>query len=309
MPGKAVSYRVSNWSKYNRSLIERGNITVWFSDDALSGWQSSKEHEGRGRPEKFSDAAIECCLLLRSIYHLPLRATQGFIQGLVGLLGLEIDTPDYTLLCKRASKLSIDLKMLTTSTPIDIVVDSTGLKVYGEGEWKVRCHGKSKPRSWRKLHLAVNPKSHEIIGCELTDHKTHDCEVIDNILPQQELGNVCADGAYDNEKSYAAISQRSGTPFIPPRSGACKTEKPSLAMALRNHTIQACWAMGRDNWKKGSVYHQRSLAETAMFRFKTITSGNLASRKFSNQKAEVRLKSQILNRMSQLGMSQSYKVA
>ncbi len=308
MPRK-VAYRIRNWSQYNQSLINRGNITIWFSDDALSGWQSSKERQGRGRPEEFSDAAIECCLLLRSLYHLPLRATQGFIEGMVSLLDLEIEAPDYTLLCKRAGNLSIALKALPTSKSLDVVVDSTGLKVYGEGEWKVRTHGKSKRRSWRKLHLAIDPTTHEIVGCELTDNKTHDCDVIDEVLPQQELGNVCADGAYDNEKSYEAISKRSGTPFIPPRSGACKTKKPSLAMALRNHTVQACWAIGRDSWKKGSVYHQRSLAETAMFRFKTILGEKIASRKFENQVAEVRLKSQIINRMTHCGMPKSYKAS
>jgi IS5 family transposase len=307
MPGK-IAYRVKNWSEYNRSLINRGNITIWFSDDAIEGWKSSKRGEGRGRPEEFSDEAVECCLLLRSLYHLPLRAAQGFVEGMMSLLQLPLEAPHYTLLCKRAGKLSIDLKSLRTSKPLNVVIDSTGLKVYGEGEWKMRCHGKSKRRTWRKLHLGVDPTTHEIVGCELTDQKTHDCEVIDDVLPDQNLGKVCADGAYDNEPSYEAIVKRNGEPLIPPRSGACKTKSPSRAMARRNHTVQACWSIGRDNWKKGSGYHQRSLAETAMFRFKTIFGGKIASRKFDNQKAEVRLKSQILNRMRECGMPKSYKI-
>lgn len=307
MPGK-IAYRLKNWSEYNRSLINRGNITIWFSDDAIAGWKSQRRIEGRGRPEEFSDEAIECCLLLRSLYHLPLRATQGFVEGMVSLLELSLEAPHYSLLCRRAGKLSIDLKALRTSKSLDVVVDSTGLKVYGEGEWKVRCHGKSKRRSWRKLHLGIDPTTHEIVGCELTDHKTHDCDAIDDVLPDQDLGDVCADGAYDNEKSYDAITKRKGTPFIPPRSGACKTKHPSVAMAQRNHTVQACWAIGRDNWKKGTVYHQRSLAETAMFRFKTILGEKLAARKLANQVAEVRLKSQILNGMTHCGMPKSYKI-
>lgn len=306
MPRKAL-YRVRNWSQYNQSLVNRGNITVWFSQDAIEGWSSSKQRTGRGRPEEYSDTAIECCLVLRSLFHLPLRATQGFVEGMIHLLDLKIKAPDYTLLCKRSSHLKVDLKSLPSKEPINIVIDSTGLKVYGEGEWKMRCHGKSKRRSWRKIHLAVNPDTHEIVGCELTDHKTHDCDKINDVLPNQALGEVCADGAYDNKKSYDAVVDRGGTPLIPPRSGAAKTEKPSLGMAMRNHTVQACWALGRDIWKKGSNYHRRSLAETAMFRFKTIFSPRLSSRKDGNQIAEALIKSQILNRMTHFGMPESYK--
>lgn len=305
---RMVSYRVKNWKQYNRSLINRGNITIWFDEESLNSWSSNKLHVGRGRPEEYSDSAIECCLVIRSLFHLPLRATQGFVEGMIQLLDLTIEAPDYSLLCKRAENLKINLKSLPQKGAIDVVVDATGLKVFGEGEWKTRCHGKQKRRKWKKLHLAVNAETHEIVGCELTDSNTHDCEVIDKILPNQELGDVCADGAYDNEKSYEAIDKRKGTPFIPPRSGACKTKKPSPAMALRNHTVQACWAMGRDTWKKGSSYHQRSLAETAMMRFKKILGGNLSSIKTQNQIAEVRIKSQIINRMTQFGMPESHKI-
>lgn len=308
MPAK-VAYRVRNWSTYNQSLVNRGNVTVWFAPEALKGWRSDRRHEGRGRPEEFSDAAIECCLVLRSLFHLPLRATQGFVEGMIQLLDLKIEAPHYTLLCKRAGDLKVDLKALPKKGRLDIVIDSTGLKIYGEGEWKVRTHGKSKRRQWRKLHLAVNPTTHEIVGLELTDNKTHDCDAIDATLPDLPLGDVCADGAYDNEKSYDAVTKRGGTPFIPPRSGACKMKNPSLAMAMRNHTVQACWAIGRDAWKKGTCYHQRSLAETAMLRFKKILGGHLASRKTANQVAEARIKAQILNRMTHLGMPESFKVS
>jgi IS5 family transposase len=302
-------YRVRNWSDYNQSLVDRGNITIWFDAASIKTWASAKIRGGRGRPEEFSDSAIECCLVIRSIFRLPLRGTQGFVEGMIHLLGLDLEAPHYTLLCKRASELKTDLKALPTRGELHIVIDSTGLKIYGEGEWRMRCYGKSKRRSWRKLHLAVNPVTHEIVGCELTDHTTHDCEVIDLALPRQQLGNVCADGAYDNQKSYDAIVSRGGTPFIPPRSGACKTRPPTPGMTQRNHTVAACWAIGRDAWKKGTPYHQRSLAETAMFRFKTICGAQMSSRKTANQRTESRIKSQIINRMTQCGMPRSHKVS
>jgi len=300
-------YRIRNWSQYNRSLFDRGNITVWFSPDAINGWTAKRSTTGRGRPQEYSDAAIESCLVLRSLFQLPLRATQGFAEGMIQLLDLDVDAPDYTLLCKRASGLKIALQALPAKGRINIVADSTSLKIFGEGEWKTRCHGKAKRRSWRKLHLAINPDSHEIVGCALTSERTHDCEKIDDILPNQRLNEVCADGAYDNEKSYEAISKRGGIPLIPPRSGAAKTKNPSPGMVLRNHTVEACWAIGRGNWKHGTNYHQRSLAETAMFRFKTILGSRLASRKSGNQLAESLIKAQIINRMTQFGMPESYR--
>ena len=165
--------------------MEPWTSRLQFAPEAVKGWQSDKEHEGRGRPEEFSDAAIECCLVLRSLFHLALRATQGFVEGMIQLLDLKVDAPHYTLWCKRAGNLNIDLKALPSKGAINIVIDSTGLKIYGEGEWKVRVHGKAKRRSWKKLHLAVNPDTHEIVRCELTDHRTHDCDVIDAALPNQ----------------------------------------------------------------------------------------------------------------------------
>ena len=105
-------YRIRNWSQYNRSLVDRGNVTVWFSQDAINGWTAKRSTAGRGRPQEYGDAAIECCLVLRSLFHLPLRATQGFVEGMIHLLDLNIDAPDYTLLCKRASRLKIDLQAL-----------------------------------------------------------------------------------------------------------------------------------------------------------------------------------------------------
>jgi Transposase DDE domain len=157
--------------------VGNGNFNIIFDG----------ERQWRGRPGEYSDAAIECCLVLRSLFHLPLRATQGFVEGMIRLLDLDIAASDYTLLCKRAGQLKIELKALAKDTPMDIVVDSTGLKFFGEGEWNVRTHGKSKRRSWRKLHLGVNANTHEIEGFALTDNNVHDGDEIDHILPNVSL--------------------------------------------------------------------------------------------------------------------------
>ncbi len=308
MSGK-VSYKINNWPEYNRSLVNRGNITLWFSPEVSQSWKSSKKHRGRGRPQEYSDAAIECCLAIRTLYRLPLRATQGFFEGICALLSLDLKIPNYTLLSKRGSLEKMKLNALESKEPINVVLDSTGLKIYGEGEWKTRTHGKSKRRGWKKLHLGVNSDTHEIIGFDLTDDKTHDCKVTDTLLADIDLANVCADGAYDNKQSYDAITDRGGTPLIPPRSGACLNEKPKTnGDVMRNHNILACHAMGRKSWKVGSGYHRRSLAETAMFRVKKIFGGSLASRKHENQVTEALLMARLLNKMTHLGMPNSYRV-
>src|SRR5262249_29721745 len=151
---KKLTYRVKNWAQYNTALIQRGNISVWFSDDAIRKWLAPKQ-SGKGRPRFYSDDAILCALLLRAVYNLPLRALQGFLRALVSLLMLSLPIPCYTQICRRAQFLGQRIKRLCNKRKItDIVIDSSGLKVFGEGEWKVRQHGASKRRTWRKVHLA-----------------------------------------------------------------------------------------------------------------------------------------------------------
>ena len=144
----SVAYKIKNWSQYNKALVNRGNVTVWLNEDTRQGWNPQLPQTLRGRPYQYSDLAIECALTFKSLFHLPLRATQGFLQSLMCMLKLDLVVPDYTTLCRRAKDLSIDLKKsIRPSQAIDIVIDSTGLKIYGEGEWKMRIHGKQKPRN------------------------------------------------------------------------------------------------------------------------------------------------------------------
>lgn len=145
-----IAYRIQNWREYNQALINRGNLTLWFSEDAIQSWYSQDVQEGRGRRFTYSDACIEIALTLRGLFRFPLRATQGFLEGLVKIMGLNLKVPHYSILSRRASGLSIALPRKEKSGSLDLVIDSTGLKVYGEGEWKMRTHGKQKRRTWRK---------------------------------------------------------------------------------------------------------------------------------------------------------------
>lgn len=255
---------------------------------------------------KYSDIAIECGLTFRSLYRLPLRATQGFLEGMIQLLGLNIHCPDYTTLSRRASKLEIDLNHIRNIKQgnIDLVIDSSGLKVYGEGEWKMKIHGKQKRRTCRKLHISMDPTSHQTISMSLIESNIHDSrEVPALLLNQIGIKDVYADGAYGSKKCFDAIVEIKANAIIAKRSGTALVVKPSAGLIQRNRIVVETWGYGgREAWKKQSGYHRRSLIENQFYRYKTIFGEKLQARKFKNQDIESRLKLFLLNRMTQLGM-------
>lgn len=203
------SYRIRNWREYNAALVERGSLTVWFDEASIQQWNEQEKTGKRGASKTYSDVAIQCGLVIREVFHLPYRATEGFVSSLIDLLGLSLDTPDYTTFCRRAGDLQVLMGRQANAGGRHIVIDSTGLKVYGEGEWKVRQHGISKRRTWRKLHLAVDADSHEVIAVELTAAFVGDAEVLPDLLdqlpPDEPIASVAADGIYDTKACHEAI--------------------------------------------------------------------------------------------------------
>jgi hypothetical protein len=167
MPKKSL-YRIRNWKEYNASLVARGSLTIWMSDDARRGWLYDGAQQ-QGHPIVFSDDAIITALTIRAVYHLPLRQTEGFLLSIFDLLQSDLPVPDYSTLSKRGKGLCVDLQRHGNDEPLHLVIDSSGLKVYGEGEWKVKMHGKSKRRTWRKIHLGINVFTGEIEAEELTE--------------------------------------------------------------------------------------------------------------------------------------------
>lgn len=305
-----VAYKIRNWKHYNRALINRGNLTLWVSEDAIQSWYAaSPKAPVPGRPFTYSDVCIELALTLRTLFRFPLRATQGFLEGLIQLMKLDLKVPCYSQLSRRAGELRIALpQKRKKSGNIDLVIDSTGLKVYGEGEWKMRTHGKQKRRTWRKYHVAVNPDTHEVVAVELTESNVHDCRVVKDLLKNlKTVGKSYADGAYTHPQALDAIAAVGGTAVIPIRTGTCiKKGEVSPGIQQRNQLIRDKRnAGGKQAWKKVSGYHRRSLVETHMFRLKTILGGHLQSRNFENQKIEARIRGSILNRMTALGMPKS----
>lgn len=301
-----TGYQVTNWSAYNKSLVNRGDITFWFCEEVLANWEHQNKGFKVGRPFVYSDTAIEVLLMLRELFQLPYRQTEGFGRALVKLMGAEVAIPNYTSLAKRAAKLKIDITVEKVTGSIDVVVDSTGLKVHGEGEWKVRQHGVGKRRTWRKIHLAVDPDSHQIVAEVLTGNDCHDSEPALDLVKQSgcEINAFYGDGAYDSWDIHDQLQEREIDAIIPPRRGAViKQHGNCKADPLpRDESVRHIRRDGRKTWKEEIGYHRRSNAETAMSRLKGAFGDKLKNRKFKNQITEAAVRCKILNVFVMLGM-------
>lgn len=312
MPKKANCTR--NWKHYNKALVERGSITLWFNEETIKGWVSEKRESKKGRPLYYTDIAILCALTVKALYRLPFRAAEGMLRGIFGILRLDLPVPDYSLLCKRQRSLKVPLFTRKTkpSEPMHIVVDSTGIKVFGEGEWMVRTHGKTKHRLWRKLHIAYNADTHEVEAFTLTDLGVQDCQGYKSLLKEidSDIAYVKADGAYDRFSCYEESEKKGINLITPPqRNARTSKERPRNkkkaspeAVKKRDQVIERIRELGREAWKEDTCYHERSLAETAMFRIKNIFGNSLSSRHFINQKIEMAIRLYALNKMTALGM-------
>jgi IS5 family transposase len=203
-------YRLRNWKEYNASLVARGSLTLWVSQDVIESWHQHERTGRRGAPRTYTDTAILCMATLEEVYHLPLRATPGLMRSVVKRLEIALAVPDYTTLCRRRRKLSITVPRPKKQEPLHLVVDSTGIKVYGEGEWKVRQHGWSRRRTWRKLHLGVDEATGEFVAVVVSTNSFKDSQVLPDLLEQveDEISQVSADGAYDSRNCYDAIRER-----------------------------------------------------------------------------------------------------
>ncbi len=309
-------YKVANWPEYDKALQQRGSLTVWVTPEALAAWHPP--HTGqRGRPRDYADLAIETGHLLRLAFGQPWRQTEGLLRSLVTLLGLDVGVPDHTTFSRRSPGLVLaaSLAQAQPSGPVHVVIDATGLKVYGAGEWLVERHGERGARTWRKLHLAVDPSTGEILASELTSNEDGDASQAGALLGQipGPLASVTADGAYDGEPIYQAVAERQPDPpvavVIPPRSTAVPSPAAGTAPSQRDQHIRMIGDKGRMGWQKAVGYGRRSHAETAMVRFKAIIGSSLRARTLPAQKTEAKVACSVLNRMTRLDMPMSQRIA
>ena len=247
-------YRVTNWPEYDAALVRRGDLTVWFTDEAVAAWHAPTSGDRGGQPI-YSDIAIETGLALRLVLHQPLRQTEGALRSIAALLDVRIKIPDHTTFSRRGGGLSILPKRILRDEPLHILVDSTGVKIYGEGEWLDQKHGVRSTRRWRKLHLAVDADTHEIVAVDLTTDDVGDVSMIPDLLDQIDgpVGSMTADGAYDGQGVYDAVTQRhpDAKVIIPPRSTAVANKPPT---SQRDRHLQAIAEHGRINWQCSSGY-------------------------------------------------------
>lgn len=308
-------YRVRNWKEYNEALVNRGKIIFHITEEALRQWEEAERGKKRGRPKKFSDRAIETALTLGQFLHLPLRATEGLLSGILSKLGTSCTAPDYTTLSLRGKTLSITIRVRPMREDLHLVVDSTGVKVYGEGEWKVRKHGWSKHRTWLKLHVGVDEATGDILVGEVTGNDVHDSALLEplfNQLAGHRVNQCSGDGAYDTRKCYETLTAHA-VPIItiPPQKNAkiWKHGNTRGDRHARDENLRQVRKVGRKQWKIDSHYHRRSLSETAMFRLKTIFTDKVPARNTDNQRTQLLLRLKALNMMTALGMPESYVVA
>ena len=309
---KKITYPIRNWSEYNASLKQRGSLTIWVSSEAVEKWTTDELTGERGASQTYTDLAIETMATIQAIYRLAGRQTQGFLQSVFELMELNLTVPDHSTLSRRRRQLEINLAVKNLSNSLHLVVDSTGVKVYGEVEWKVRQHGIGKRRTWRKLHFCTDEATLEIVSVVASTNDVSDAEALPDLLQDVpvKIEQVSADGAYDQRKCYDTLNKHGAKAAIPPRKGAkiWQHANSKAERHVRDENLRRIRQVGRKEWKRESNYHRRSLAETQVFRFKTIFGDRLQTRQIDNQFKELMLKASILNRMTHLGMPDSVKI-
>ncbi|XOY57572.1 MAG: IS5 family transposase [Rhodobacterales bacterium] len=303
-----TTYRTRNWAEYNHSLKQRGSLSIWF--DPEMSWEAEASGR-RGRQKTYSDAAIQACLSLKVLFGLPLRQTTGFVESLLKRVELDWSVPDFSTLCRRQKTLSVAIPYKGSAGPLHLLVDSTGIKAEGEGEWNARKHGGPKRRLWRKIHIGVDEETLEIRAIEVTSSSIGDAPMLPDLLsqipPDQELGSVTADGAYDTRKCHDAIAARNAHAVIPPRKNA-KMWKPETAGAkARNEAVRSSKYLGRALWRNLTGYHRRSRVETKMHCVKLL-GRRLSARDFDRQVAEIQIRAAILNGFTAIGIPRTVAV-
>jgi hypothetical protein len=305
-PPYKTKYRVTNWASYNQALVDRGNLRLWISPDAIANWNAKPKQRRRGGQPKYSNLAIETALTLRLIYHLPLRQTEGFVASIFDLMGLHLDVPDHTTLSRRSKTLKIKLWAELHLGPIDLIIDSTGLSVFGEGQWAAAKHGKRGIQGWKKLHLGADGTGISVAEA-LTGPNVDDAKTGVTLIKKAgfKVKAVVGDAAYDSRKIYEATEGHGARVVVPPiKNARVSTHSPQA----RNRAVKRIAKVGRQRWKTETRYHRQGKVENTFFRYKTMIGDRLRSRHPNTQNTEVILGCNILNRMYERGRPRSVAI-
>lgn len=246
----APIHKTTNFPAYNEALKRRGSLTIWFDPDMT--WDATPTGK-RGRQQTYSDTAIQTCLTMKVLFGMALRQTTGFVESLLRLIGMDWTVPDFSTLCRRQKTLAVNIPFRGSKGPLPLRIDSTGIKVEGEGEWNARKHGGSKRRVWRKIHLGIDEQRLEVRGVEVTGSNIGDAPMLPELLGQipgdQEIGSITADRAYDTRKCHNAIADRGAHAVIPPRKNARPWKATTAGAVARNEALRASKYLGRALWR------------------------------------------------------------
>ena len=303
-------HRVTNWREYDEALRQRGSLMVWFTPAAIAGWRAEPRTTRGGQPH-YSPLAITTALTLRAVYRLALRQTEGLLGSIIRLLGLDLAVPDHSTLSRRAETLRVQRQRLS-SQPMHLIVDSTGLKLCGPGEWLVEKQGTRMRRTWRKLHIGVDADTGEIVAVDLTDPDVDDGAQVGPLLDQvaRPVVSFTGDGAFDRDDVYGEVAERhpDAAIIIPPRSSAVPSETAETAPTKRDRHLKLIAERGRMGWQKASGYNLRALIEADIGRYKRVIGDALRSRTDARRATEVEIAARALNRMLKLGRPESVRI-
>ncbi len=304
--------RVTNWAAYDAALRRRGSLTVWVTDEAIASWRAAPRTTPGGQPS-YSDLAITTALVLRAVFRLALRQTEGLIGSILHLLGLELPVPDHSTIGRRARTIKLPARPRSDDGPLHLLVDSTGLKLGEPGEWLLEKHGTKKRRSWRVLHIGMDAASGWIVAATLTDRGVDDATQVGPLLDQvaDPVAALTGDGAFDRSSVYADLHERhpEAAVIVPPRVDAALSKTAKTAPTQRDHHIQAIKVRGRMAWQKDSGYNLRARVESQIGRWKRVIGDGLRFHTDEAEVTEVAIAVEVLNRMLDLGRPNSVRVA
>jgi hypothetical protein len=301
-----MAFKVQNWPAYEAGLRRRGSLTLWIGDTALDHWQTV----GPAGQARYKDAAIQTTLMVRTAFKLPLRQTEGLMASVITLMDLAISAPDHSTISRRAVTLPVIQAASVPHGPLHLLIDSSGLQVYGAGQWLEAKHGAKSRRKWRKLHLAVDADNGMIVAQILTDQDADDPSQVAPLLDQIDglVDRITADGAYDGAPTYETIAAHGDDieVVIPPRSTAVLSGEEGL-FAQRDRHLEMITERGRMAWQKATDYGKRSLVETTMGRYKALIGPRLRARGFAAQQTEAAVGVAVLNQMLAAGRPDSVR--
>jgi hypothetical protein len=305
--------RVLNWAEYDASLRQRGSLTIWFSEDAIANWRAEDRTTPGGQPH-YSALAIPTALCLRALFRLALRQTEGLIASIIGLLGLNLAVPDHTTLCRGSDGLDVPRPQFDPGTSaVHLIVDSTGLKFHGPGEWLVEKHGTRTRRSWRKLHIGLDADTGQILASSLTTNDVDDGSQVGPLLDQvaSTLASFTGDGACDTNGVFAAVANRhpDAAIIVPPRSTAVASETAQTNPSRRDDHLNCIAERGGMGWQNASGHNKRSRVETAIGRFRQVIGDGIRSRTDVRQDTEIAVAIHVLNRMLDFGRPNSVRIS